>query len=73
MNPKNMILNLRKKGAHRSCLYGSTAQNTHDLFGRVGSLECKNLSRIGMGLREVASHLRTGLRSSWQSLGAWRF
>ena len=69
MNPKNMILNLRKKGAHRSCLCGSAAQNTHDLFGRVGSLECKNLSRIGMGLQEVASYLRARLWSAWQSLG----
>ena len=40
MNPKSMILNLHKKGAHRSSLHLHPTQDAHHLPGRVGAPEC---------------------------------
>lgn len=58
MNPKSMILNLRKKGAHRSSLPLHPVQNAHNLPGRVGASDCQNLLWRGMGFGQIACYYR---------------
>jgi len=57
MNPRSMILSLRKKGAdcRRICL--ATYPDPRYLFGRVGTAGSQDLPGIAMGTPSDASDL----------------
>jgi hypothetical protein len=57
MNPKSMILSLRKKGAHCNGIFDPAKANPHHMYRRIGAFDSKNLPRRRMGVQQASCYV----------------